>query len=651
MEQAVKNALIQAGIDPGKLGSKELKYLEAIEAYYADTANVTPIMSDSQFDILEKEVKKINPDIVKFVGSKTKGTHYHPSLMLSLAKINIYDNDNFGAEVEKELKSFFSRTKHAAYIEAMMKYDGNAINLVYRGGKLDLALTRTDKETGFDKKYKLHHIVPNTIPEKRPTEVRGEIVIRTSDFDKYKKTKDNPSGSANERNYVAGVLGSDDVRINKVKELVFVGHEVRVHDSNSSFVYPYDMNDVEKVLGFNNGLKIPLINIHSYDDFKRIYKGMLRYRGSESPFRLDGIVLKASPEVRIGMGFNNHDPVWAVAVKFPPEDAMTTITDIVNTVGNDGEIYPKAILKPLDLDGSTVTKATLHNWGSVIEKKTYPGAVVVIVKGGDIIPQIYKLITPSDNVVNPPAVCPECGSPTRYTEPHLWCTNDVCPARAIGKMEDAVKILKIKGIGEATIRLLNKAGVVTVEDLFDGSRMNTAALVASGQFVAGRALEKVMEAVASFNGARLWEVIASLKITDVGESLSKELAKHYTKKGGNFGGHTKTAVALMCDPNSEEYQRMKRFLTILKDLGKRVEVPREDGVVFEMTGDPPEMDGMKHKADYQERLEKHGWSKGSINKANVLLTNSHNSVTGKMKTAKAKNIKIMTYEEAIESLK
>lgn len=652
MDTILKNRLIRVGIDPNTLTKDEIMYIEAIEMYYGDDIKTQPIMSDAQFDLLEKRVKESNPEIVKFVGSKAKGTDTHPSPMLSLKKINIYDNDDFGDEVMGDLAKYFAKLNPTTSGYAEFKYDGNAINLIYRDGTLSQALTRTDSETGFDKKYKLQHIVPYRIPVMGIVEVRGEIVIKTSDFESNKKNWQELGFSrepANERNYVAGILGSDDVRIERVRELVFMAVEMRVHDGND-FSYPYNIEEII-AMGFNKDLDLPRFKCNTIDEFISLYPKMLEYRQNETTIRLDGIVLKLDEGSRLQLGFNRHDPNWAVAVKFPPEEAITTITGIENSVGNDGEIYPKAILNPIEIDGSTVNKATLHNWGSPGKKGTYPGARVIIVKGGDIIPQIFAVIRPSDAVVLPPSECPECGSPTKFEDPHLWCTNESCPAREIGKMEDAVKILKIKGIGEATIRLLNKAGIHTIEDILNPYKMDETALVKSGHFVQGRSLDKVIEAAQSMKSCKLSEAIAALKITDVGTSLSEELAKHYAGQQANFKGANKNAVARMTDKESSDYKRMKAFLTQLNDLGVNVTVPAVASVVFEMTGDPPVQDGMKHKGDYQAFLETKGWKKGSINKAIVLLTDSHSSNTGKMKTARDKGITIMTYTEAVESFK
>lgn len=649
MDQEINNRLIRCGIDPSALTKDEQLYLEAVEAYYADEAKVEPIMSDSQFDILEKRIKETNTPLVRFVGSKTRGTHHHPSPMLSLAKINVYDNENFGEKVENELSKFFNKVSHARFIESTLKYDGNAMNLVYVDGKLDQALTRTDKETGYDKKYKMQHIVPTVIPEKGIVEVRGEVVIPIETFEKYRKTKDNPNGSANERNYVAGVLGSDEVRINLVKELVFVAVEVRTH-VGSEFNYSYDMHRIKDLLGFNQ-TDVPTTEIYSITDFKELYDKYLDYRENKSPYRLDGFVLKASNEVRIDMGFNKHDPNWAVAVKFSPEDAMTTILEIINTVGNTGEIFPKAILKPLELDGSEVTRAGLHNWGIVAQKKMYPGAKVIIAKAGDIIPQIYEVVTPSDNVVAPPSECPECLSPTRIELPHVYCTNENCPARICARIHDGIQVINTKGIGPETVKQLHKAGINCIEDLFDESKFGETVLIASGHFVKGRSLEKVLAAVDNIESMDLWQVIGCLKIEDVGKSLSKELAAYYSDTPSNFTGYTKITVAAMKDKASDEYNRVQNFLLTLEERGIKVKRPSSSGLIFEMTGTPPTIDGMKQKADYKSLLEDAGWTHGSIAKADVLITNSPESTTGKMAKAKAKGIKVLTYEQAVEGVK
>lgn len=616
------------------------------KAVYAYEVLAKPIMSDAQFDMLELEVKKIDKNIVKQVGSGLPGDQKHPSLLLSLGKIKVWDDDNPPLD---EIKKWFSKFPKGTKFECGPKYDGNAMNLIYENGEMIKALTRSDKHTGFDKKHKMQLIAPSKLPtgSGRLIEIRGEVVIPKETFDsKYAEN------FANERNYVAGVIGADGLRAGQVKELVFMAIEMRIHRSDNTFGYLDDTQEILSKMGFNQKYPVFTMEINGLEDFKKVYDRMKKYREEESPFRLDGFVIKAPENMREDFGFNSHDPNWAIAIKFPPKDAITKILSHDWKTGTTGEVFPTAILEPLELDGTIVTRASIHNWDHIVKNRLFPGAEVVIMKAGDIVPQIYHIVKGSDKVLNRPTNCPSCNSVLEYNSPHLKCVNPDCPSKNVSRLTSGFKILKVKGIGESTVNDLFEAGIIDLKDFWDNDKMNKTNLIASGRFKEGRALDKIFEARDEFNRVRLATAIRSLKLPDVGEMVSEELAKYYSKVKYDFGGLNKDAVNRMTDNTSEDYNTMLSFIKTLASAG--VTIIKEKApvdvnkafVTFEMTGDPPDKHDLKHKADWAAEFEAHGCKHTSLTKeTQYLVTDDYASTTGKMQKAKKYGTKVLTYED------
>ena len=612
-----------------------------------------PMMSDTQYDILEAEVKVFAPDEVKKVGANAKGQFKHWSPLLSLGKIKVMDDDAIPMdEFEEFFKKFHPNTEFA--VEP--KFDGNASNLQYLEGKLVHALSRSDAETGYDRMAKLLSIVPATIPMMGRVEIRGEIVMPQGIFEqKYKKSELNPDGSSNERNYVAGLLSSDDLRLTQIKELSFMAIELRkFEDATSNFRYVKNSMQLLTHYGFNVNHPVETTTFRQ-DEWRQMipvaYKMFSGYRANHSVFRLDGMVIKAEELVRLDFGFNSHEPNWAVAVKFPPKDAITELKSHEWTTGSTGKINPVGILEPIDLDGSVVTRATLHNWGHIVDNKLYPGAKVLIAKSGDIIPRIYKVITPSANPIGHPTTCPSCGGPVTYfdmAETQLYCANQACPARNITKLAEGIKVLGIDNIGESTAEVLFNSGIGNITDLFDPAKFNRASLIKAGYFQDGRSLDIVIDSVNSMREAHLCHVIESLKIKDVGTKLSKMLAKHYSKAAVNSSGLNKNAWALMTDTDSPEFKQLLSYLQVLKAAGVKVIMEVDDShlVTFEMTGEPPIDGDLTDKGSWAAFYERNGYKHTSLTKDTCyLVTNDLNSTTGKMAKAEKYGTRVITYSD------
>ena len=642
---------------------KEKLYLEAKEKYYKGDE----IMSDYEFDMLEEELKRLGSSVVKIVGTKTidkseKVQHTFP--MLSLDKTNVYDEDiNNAVEPLADISKFMHRLKlqDGEEYESTLKYDGSAIELVYENGQLVKCSTRGDGEYGQDQTEKIKNIVPKRLPEKfshSNYEVRGEVVIVKKAFDKKWSVEalGKEKGFKNARNFVAGIIAREEFDPKIWEDFVYVAYFVRRYDDKNNWNFTLHSLTTLTEMGFN--YKYPLFSkkFKNIQEFKEVYRTSRKYREEESPFLLDGMVITFPEKYRIQLGENEHDYEWAYAIKFPPVAVITEIVDIDWKTGTSGEVIPTAIMKPVELDGSTVKRAALHNAGHVENTKTWPGAKVEIYKAGDIIPQIKRVVVQSSIVGNIPNNCPTCKSILLKEDIHLWCMNDECYAQLISKIEAGKNAFKIENVGKSAIEKLYVAGIKRFQDYFDKSKFNRETLLKSGHFVKGRSFDIIVEAVESIKSVELKDVISSLKLQDTGKSVSEAIARKMAGLDVDFSGLNKEAVRKILSINTIERNKLEEFLTILKNNGINVRMPSDkiDNSLptYVMTGTPPAIKGLKHKADYSKVFASKGFKEvGKVDETiSYLITDDMLSDSGKMTKAKSlikkgSKIEIITYED------
>lgn len=360
------------------MNKKEL-YKQAKESYYAGT----PIMSDEEFDNLEQELRNLG-ELEEQVGAVDKDAKFpHPTPMLSLSKFQA-DKTTGKAPTEQVLnwcRSIVEKTggvEDNHVFEVTCKYDGNSGNCIYKNGKLWKVLTRGDGKFGRDVTDKIRHLIPEEIRITGTVEIHGEIIMKKSVFETQYAGK-----FANPRNLVAGILGRDDNAM--IEDLCFIAYDAK-------FDGKYAGIDTINSLGFNKFDKPFSTNfIYRHDKFDELFERMVEVR-KNSEFPLDGFVLKTySNKAKAILGENDHDPEWGKAIKFKPVGVTTEIVDIEWNMGRTGEFIPKAILNPVEVDGSTVSKVALYNAGYVVNNNIQKGTKVRIAKAGDIIPQIIEI--------------------------------------------------------------------------------------------------------------------------------------------------------------------------------------------------------------------------------------------------------------------
>ena len=609
---------------------KELEeiYLQAKESYYSGD----PIMTDDEFDRLEEELIANGSTVVEIVGGKERNAKYpHITPMLSLSKIQIRSTIPLSA-VQSWMSKFSNKT-----FEVTPKFDGNAANGIYRNGKLVQILSRGTGNAGRDYTDKIKHQFPKTISILEDTEVRGEIVIKTATFDeKYSQFK-------NPRNFVAGILNRDDNNKTVLNDLEFVPVEVRSQVNGKTFYQ--NLNDF-LCTDWRN-YTIPYYTYTTADIFENTFNLLTDYRLNKSPYQLDGFVLKCEETERPIHGENSHDPNWAVAIKFPPKEAVTVIEKIAWHYGKTGELTPIAIMKPVDLDGSTVTRASLYNYGYVKKMKVFPGAQVVIAKSGDIIPQIQRVSIPApdSNFVHP-TNC-KCGSELEIQGVHLLCVSPTCYLRDYFRLSQGINHLGLDGVGGAMIKQIYDAGYTSAVEILNPEKFNKEILL-SKSFKNGKILDNLFTELDKIQEISTIKVLLFLGIEGMGRTIAKQVASYLNGEEYSYSG-LERAVTAGFEPGGEKRKmyetavaEISRFRTV-KHFAKE-KIANLQGT-YEMTGSPKTA-GFSKKEEFIKKAKEMGFSHEGLGKGTTyLITDDYNSSSSKMSKATKLGVKIITYTD------
>lgn len=652
-----------ARIDKMVRPQREELYLKAKVEYYAGN----PIMTDHQFDTLENVLKAEGSKVTDKVGGavdpgKNKLIHPHMSPMLSLGKIQVNDEDAFTTTALQELISWFPSNVYP--LEATAKFDGSSIELQYKDGELKKAVTRGDNGMGQDVTAKLKTMVPQTIPSMKALEIRGEVVIPMKRFPELnmKRKQAGEKEHANPRNAAAGILNREKMTY-EVEYLVFVAYHIRSHENGEVKFVDNSMQNLAK-MGFNKNYPVVVRHINTPHDFIKVYQEFKKYRAEDSPFQLDGIVFKTPETHRTLIGQNNHHPKWAVALKFPSKEATTKIIDTEWEIGAFGELSPVGILHPVELDGSTVSRVSLYNKSKMESMGMFPGATVTIKKSGDIIPQIIKIVARSPKETEfitrqnyYPNACPSCKETLTLekskTTEHIVCNNRKCPGQNVKRLAYGISALDIKGIGESLCHDLYNSGIHNIFDFFDPKKMNAQSLCNHGVLKPGRQLQLILEGPEQLKKVDLYKVVLSLQFDRLGDTGSRQIARQKAGVSFSFDGLEKAVIEPFKNNNSVQSLSITKLVDMLRDRNVDIILPKDiasNAITFEMTGSPSSA-GYKTKDELVTFLGSKGFAHAKLKDAKLLLTDSHTSSSSKMKDARKKGIKIMTYDELLATFK
>jgi len=504
-----------------------------------------PLISDHEYDSLFQELKKIeseNPHLItpdsptQRVGGRPLDefkqiTHKKP--MLSLG--NAFGND--------ELNAFYKRVTETLDItdiefSAELKFDGLAISLFYEEGVLKYAATRGDGLVGEDVTHniKTMKVIPLRLRSDNPPkilELRGEVLMNKEDFLELneQQKKQDLKVFANPRNAAAGSLRQLDPAVTAKRKLQFFAYGLGEVDTSVHFDYHSQMIDFIKSLGVpvSKYSEIVQNNIEMEAYFQKI----LGQRNA-LPFDIDGIVFKVnSIKSQNNLGFVSKAPRWAIAYKFPAEEAETIVNDITVQVGRTGAITPVARLKPVFVSGVTVTNATLHNEDEMNRKDIRIGDSVMVRRSGDVVPEVVRVILekrPNHAIkFTMPKQCPICGSDIERIdgEAAQRCTGQYkCNAQIKQGISHFIsrKAMNIDGLGEKIVDQLFEQGML--KNIADIYKLDFAVIENMDRF-GKKSVENLKESIEISKKTTLGKFIYALGIRNVGEATSKELAAHF----------------------------------------------------------------------------------------------------------------------------
>ena len=644
--------------------------------YYNEDA---PVISDYDFDMLLKELQELEdkyPDFAdensptKRVGgevTKKFESVVHKYPMLSLA--NSYSREEL-TEFDERVQKILG--KKVAYT-CELKYDGVAIGISYKNGKIHRAVTRGDGSKGdnITTNVKTIRSIPMVLQGDFPNEfeIRGEIFYPLSVFKKLNETRE-ASGEAtlaNPRNAASGTLKMQDSAI--VAERKLDCYLYYVLGENLPF-----NGHLENVLAANSwGFKAPTEDkklIRKCNSIDEIFE-FIDYWGEhrhELDFEIDGIVIKVNDlDAQQELGFTAKSPRWAIAYKYQTEQVETRLNEITYQVGRTGAITPVANLEPVLLAGTTVKRASLHNADQIAKLDIREGDLVQVEKGGEIIPKVVGVNLsqrPSDSKETIyRKTCPECETELIRIEGEAkhYCPNEAgCPPQIKGKMAHFIsrKVMDIDGLGEETVEQLFDAGLIdNVSDIYRLKKEDLLPL----ERMAEKSVNNLIAGVENSKQIPFERVLFAIGIRYVGETVAKKLAKHFKSMDAIMQASFEELVAVdeIGDKIAEsitgfiEVEKNRELIKELKSHGLQMEIlEQEDTSVSDiLAGKSFVVSGVftqYSRNELKQAIEDHGGKNvGSISSKTDYLIAGDKMGPAKKEKAEKLGVEMISEEEFI----
>jgi len=519
--------------------------------YYVKDA---PIISDAEFDKLLRELQALedaHPELrtpdspTQLVGGAGFATEFAPAEHLErmLSLDNVFDSDELTAWAAR----ISSETGDAAHFLCELKIDGVALSLVYRDGRLERGATRGDGRTGEDVTLNARTIddIPERLtpsdefPVPAVLEVRGEVFFRVADFEELNAglVAEGKPPFANPRNSAAGSLRQKNPAVTARRKLRMICHGIGYTEGFT----PASLHDAYRALG---AWGLPVSEHTTKVSTVAEVAERIAYWGEhrhEVEHEIDGVVVKVD-EVALQrrLGATSRAPRWAVAYKYPPEEATTKLLDIRVNVGRTGRVTPFAYMEPVKVAGSTVGLATLHNASEVKRKGVLIGDTVVIRKAGDVIPEVLGPVVDlrdgTEREFEFPTHCPECGTelaPAKEGDADIRCPNSrSCPAQLRERLFHLAGrgAFDIEGLGYEAATALLAAQVIPDEgDLFtltaDDLLRTELFTTKKGELSANG--KRLLANLTKAKEQPLWRVLVALSIRHVGPTAARALATEF----------------------------------------------------------------------------------------------------------------------------
>ena len=527
-----------------------IEELNKLTAYYAKRYydEDKPEISDFEYDMLMNELKNLEKEFPEYISKNSLTQKVGGTVKEGFAKVqhevplqSLQDVFSFEEVQDFDIRMRKEDTNVTYVVET--KIDGLSVSLEYKKGEFVRGATRGNGTIGEDVTENLKTIkhIPQNLKEPIDIIVRGEVFIGKEDFEKLNETLDEEEKFANARNLAAGSLRQLDSKIAASRPLdIFIFNVQKCEDIK--FTSHYESLQYLKKIGFNvNPVIIPCDTI-------RKVKNAIEKIGNDREklnFGIDGAVVKVDNlSLREKIGTTFKTPKWAVAYKYPPEQKETVLKDIICQVGRTGALTPMAILEPVVVAGSKISKTTLHNEDFIREKGLKIGDRVIIQKAGDVIPEVVQALpekrTGEEKEFEMPTTCPVCGGQVIRVpgQAVTKCIGIECPARNLRNIVHfaSKEGMNIEGLGEKVIKQLYDKGLIhNIADIYALKKEDIASLKKDGKKFAENLINSINESKKN----SLDKLITALGIEQVGVKSAKILAKRFKTIDGlakaNFG--------------------------------------------------------------------------------------------------------------------
>lgn len=506
------------------------------KAYYEQDA---PTISDFEYDELFRELKKLEELYPEYATADSPtqkvGSNVSDKFKEIKHKYRLYSLDN--SNNFEDLKRWYERIQKEYPSETInavseLKIDGLACALSYKNGILTTGATRGDGIVGeiITDNIKQIKNIPQKLTDPINIEVRGEVYMPVTSFEKLNEKQRENGGKefANPRNAAAGSLRQDNAEITGQRDLRFFAYAAVFPDGNSPETH-YEILQLLKKEGFtvNENAKLHN-NVASIEEYCKYWE----FERQKLDYATDGIVVKLNDVSKQNeLGYTARAPKWATAFKFPPEEIETELLDIELSVGKTGALTPVAILTPVQLAGTIVKRASLHNFDEIERLHINIGDKVVIKKAAEIIPKVIKKANPdSDNGIYPtPTNCPCCNAPLVKPEGEvvLYCSNTkTCPAQIKGKIEFwcSKDGMDIDGLGEAIIDDAVEKGIIKdIADIYNLTEEDLMKL----DLIKEKSAQNLLKSISDSKNRPLKRFLTSLSIKLVGKETAELIANEF----------------------------------------------------------------------------------------------------------------------------
>jgi len=635
-----------------------------------------PTVPDAEYDARMNELRAIEADHPELITAESPTQRVgsfqqsdfaevaHPRPLLSLS--NVYSREELDAWAVRAER--FSGSSGLAFVTEP-KIDGLAVALTYVDGRFNHAATRGNGMVGDDISANIRAIrsipvnlrAPQSFPMPGTIEVRGEIYIRKSDFERLNSGIAEAGGKLfmNPRNAASGSIRQKDTSITARRPLRLFAYQIGYTIGAGLPATHFDTLAWLRELGFTTSLDAA--RHASIDEVWTACESWLERRPALD-FEIDGTVIKVdSLQLQEEIGFVAREPRWATAYKFPAIQQITTVRDIIINVGRTGTLNPLALLEPVNIGGVSVSRATLHNEDEIARKDIRIGDTVVVQRAGDVIPQIVKVVeerrTGDEQPYAMPNACPSCGTPVHRDDgvAMRYCTNAACPAQLKERIHHFIgrPAMDVDGLGaKLADRFIDLGWIADVASIYKLDWEAVAALEGMGETSAAN----LAKAVEKSRNQPLWRLIHGLGIRHVGERTANLVADRFGSLDALIGASAEEIAAIPGigeivagslfdfgreEPNRQLVERLKAVGVRTADERGEGDTARHlEGVTLVLTG---RLDTLT-RPEAEERLRRAGANvTSSVSKKTSALIAGADAGS---KVDKARELKIPVLSEA-----